>query len=74
MCDGVRETSCTRCEHREVCVYKDKYLQYLKGFEDFHNGYLDDVSFIRKDDPKCNFFKKKIDVYPRFVEDVRGDI
>ena len=50
MCDGVRETSCTRCEHREVCVYKDKYLQYLKGFEDFHNGYLDDQreSFIKQ--------------------------
>lgn len=59
MCDGVRETSCTRCEHREVCVYKDKYLQYLKGFEDFHNRYLDDVSFIRKDDPKCKFFLRK---------------
>lgn len=74
MCDGVRETLCTRCAHREVCAYKDTYLQYLKGFEDFHNGYLDDASFIRKDDPKCKFFKKKVDVYPRFVEDVRGDI
>lgn len=65
MSEGVRETSCTKCEHREVCAYKDTYLQYLKAFEHFHNGYSDDVSFIGKDDPKCNFFKKKDEAHPR---------
>lgn len=74
MCDGVRETLCTRCAHREVCAYKDTYLKYLEEMIKFNNEYSDYISFIEKDDPKCKFFKKKIDVYPRFVEDVRGDI
>ena len=28
---GVRETSCTRCAHREVCMYKNDYLNALKA-------------------------------------------
>ena len=28
MSDGVRETFCTKCLHREVCAYKDTYLRY----------------------------------------------
>ena len=27
----VRETSCTRCVHREVCMYKNDYLDILKA-------------------------------------------
>lgn len=26
MPDGVKETLCTRCEHREVCIHKLDYL------------------------------------------------
>ena len=26
MLDGVKETLCTRCAHREVCAYKYIYL------------------------------------------------
>lgn len=44
MCDGVRETICTRCEHREVCVYKDKYLRYLEMLVKFNNEYSDRFS------------------------------
>ncbi len=34
---GVRETLCTRCVHREVCKYKEDFLQRLSnvGQEEF---------------------------------------
>lgn len=31
---GVKETLCTRCAHREVCTYKQDYLDVLKAVED----------------------------------------
>ena len=30
----VKETLCTRCAHREVCTYKQDYLDVLKAVED----------------------------------------
>ena len=33
MSEGVKETICTRCEHREVCIYKLDYLNILKAIE-----------------------------------------
>lgn len=33
MYDGVKETLCTRCAHREVCTYKNDYLDILKAVE-----------------------------------------
>lgn len=59
MSDGVRETLCTRCLHREVCVYKDAYLRYLETLVKFNNEYSDDISFIKTEDPNCKFFSKK---------------
>ncbi len=61
MFDGVRETLCTRCVHREVCAYKDTYLRYLERLVKFNNEYSDDISFIKKEDPNCKFFSKKSD-------------
>lgn len=26
MNDGIKETACTRCMHREVCIYKQDFL------------------------------------------------
>lgn len=31
---GVKETLCTRCEHREVCAYKSDYINILRAVED----------------------------------------
>lgn len=66
---GVRETICTSCVHREVCVYKQTYLEYLGACEkmrgDYPDDYPDDISFIKKSDPVCNFYKKKSDVIMR---------
>lgn len=34
MAEGVvKETLCTRCEHREVCAHKQDYLDILKAVE-----------------------------------------
>lgn len=30
---GTKETLCTRCAHREVCTYKQDYLDILKAVE-----------------------------------------
>lgn len=30
---GAKETLCTRCAHRDVCVYKQDYLDILKSVE-----------------------------------------
>ena len=29
----VKETLCTRCAHREVCIYKQDYIDILKAVE-----------------------------------------
>lgn len=33
MYEGVKETLCTQCAHREVCAYKQDYLGILKAVE-----------------------------------------
>lgn len=30
---GVKETLCTRCAHREVCAYKQDFLDIIKAVE-----------------------------------------
>ena len=30
---GTKETLCTRCTHREVCIHKQDYLDILKAVE-----------------------------------------
>lgn len=59
---GVRETTCTHCIHREVCLYKQTYLEYLRTSEKMYSDYPDDISFIEKTDPNCIHYKKKSDV------------
>lgn len=56
---GVKETSCTVCSHVEVCANKEIYLGFLKASEKFRGEYPDDISFIKKNDPACNFFSRK---------------
>ena len=29
----VKETLCTRCAHREVCIYKQDYIDIIKAIE-----------------------------------------
>ena len=59
---GVRETICTSCIHREVCTYKRMYIDFLKALERLYDEYANCISFIKKSDPDCNYYKKKSDV------------
>jgi hypothetical protein len=34
MSDAVKETCCTRCIHRNVCLYKDDYLAIIKAISE----------------------------------------
>ena len=33
MIDAIKEVSCTLCSHREVCAYKQDYIDILKAVE-----------------------------------------
>lgn len=52
---GVKETLCTRCAHREVCTYKQDYLDILKAVEnatvtrDTHDGKITSKKVIHYD-------------------------
>lgn len=61
MC-GVRETMCTSCIHREVCLYKQTYLEHLSAWEKMHSDYADGSSVINKLDLNCIHYEKKSDV------------
>ena len=53
MPEGVKETLCTRCEHREVCIHKFDYLNILKAVENAR------VSVV-KETPDGGFSSKKV--------------
>lgn len=59
MSGGVRETICTRCEHRDVCKHKETYLEFLKAQENLYAEYGGHIEFICQNDPKCKFHKEK---------------
>ena len=56
MPEGVKETLCTRCVHKDVCAYKLDYLNILKAVENAH------VSVV-KDDSDGGFSSKKVADY-----------
>ena len=53
MPDGVKETQCTRCVHKDVCAYKFDYLNILKAVENAR------VSVV-KETPDGGFSSKKV--------------
>ena len=70
MMDGVRETLCTRCVHREVCKLKDNYLAVVSAIQN-ENVYVDHehaisskavklYDFIEIQDPKCKYYINEI--------------
>lgn len=54
MYEGVKETLCTRCAHREVCAYKQDYLDVLKTVEN---------AKVVKDTPDGKITSKKVVCY-----------
>lgn len=74
MFEGVKETLCTRCAHREVCVYKQDYLDILKAVEnatvtrDTLNGEISlkkviHYDFIGEISVKCKYHQNWTETY-----------
>ena len=57
---GVKETLCTRCAHREVCTYKQDYLDILKAVAN---------SSVNKDTPDGKIASKKV-IYYDFISGI----
>ena len=76
MSEGVKETLCTRCEHREVCIYKLDYLNILKAVENarvaavkneatggFSLTKVIDYDFISGISVGCRYYRNWTDIY-----------
>ena len=76
MPDGVKETLCTRCEHREVCIHKLDYLNILKAVENarvaavkdeatgrFSSTKVSDYDFISGISVGCRYYRNWADTY-----------
>lgn len=60
MSERVKETLCTRCAHREVCTYKQDFLDIVKAIEN--------ASIVR-DTPDGKITSKKITDYD-FISEI----
>ena len=76
MPEGVKETLCTRCEHREVCIHKLDYLNILKAVENarvsvvkedsdggFSSKKVADYDFISGISVGCRYYRNWTDTY-----------
>lgn len=54
MFEGVKETLCTRCAHRDVCAHKQDYLDILKAVE---------YDFIGEISVKCKYHQNWTETY-----------
>ena len=76
MSEGVKETLCTRCVHREVCIHKLDYLNILKAFENsrvpvvkettdggFSSKKVVDYDFISEISVGCRYYRHRTDNY-----------
>ena len=74
MPEGVKETICTRCEHREVCIHKLDYLNILKAVENarvsvvkentdggFSSKKVADYDFISEISVGCRYYRHRTD-------------
>lgn len=76
MSEGVKETLCTRCVHREVCIHKLDYLNILKAVENarvaavkdeatggFSSTKVIDYDFISCISVGCCYYRNLTDTY-----------
>ena len=63
---GVRETLCSSCSHRNVCAYKDDYLNMVKSLQEmFYKLPENERDFMYLRDPDCKFHSKELST-PKF--------
>ena len=60
MIDAIKEVSCTLCAHREVCAYKQDYIDILKAVEN---------AAVTKDTADGKIASKKVIRYD-FISDI----
>lgn len=76
MHEGVKETLCTRCVHKDVCAYKLDYLNILKAVENarvaavkdeatggFSSTKVIDYDFISGISVGCRYYRNWTDTY-----------
>lgn len=59
--DGEREEIlCRSCSHKDVCAYKDDYLNMVNSLVDiFYKSNKNDREFMDFRDPRCRFYSKE---------------
>lgn len=63
----VREILCSSCSHRNVCAYKDDYLNMLKSLQEmFYKISENEREFMYLRDPDCKYHSKGLST-PRTV-------
>lgn len=72
MNNGVRETLCTSCSHKEVCSFKDEFLSAIKAIDEVLVGLpskdpnvgcmikLRDITWIKPAELMCIHYNKNI--------------
>lgn len=74
MTDCVKETLCTRCVHKDVCIHKLDYLNILEAIKDTSvvkdtpdgramSKKVSDYDFIDKNSISCRYYRNWTDVY-----------
>ena len=67
MDEGVRETLCSSCSHRDVCAHKNDYLNMVKSLREmFYKFPENEREFMYLRDPDCKFYSKESST-PRFL-------
>lgn len=57
---GMEEIFCSSCSHKDVCVYKDVYLNMVNSLvETFYKSNKNDIEFMDFRDPLCRFYSKE---------------
>ena len=72
MDEGVRETLCSSCSHRDVCTHTDNYLNMVKSLQEmFYKFPENERDFMYLRDPDCKFYSKESST-PRQICYVNG--
>ena len=60
MDEGMEEILCVSCSHKDVCAYKDDYLNMVNSLVDiFYKSNKNDGEFMDFRDPRCRFYSKE---------------
>ena len=56
MSETSRKTFCTGCAHRNVCQYRDKYLDLVAQIRKASTTLITDIDFVTLRDPLCKYY------------------